>query len=460
MEFHPYWENKINLMCSASPAGRVLHTYNAFQARLAFGEYLDIPFRWADNALLAVGGHWWKPGEEKTMNEQDKCARCGLAREHQAHHPSLPPGLPMRMSVGDKGELAHGFVEQGAERANSFSEIMDRAGVVSCDDAEGIADRFIASHFNNHGKDRARISIPADPQRDDDIRLLAFIAQVRAERKVGDARMRLAVIAERDGCMAILKSAEPNTKAEAVIDRIDARINELPGWLVADLAEWMLHTADELKELRALMEQRPDPVYPVVPADEAPLDVAALPDFWDARRVAQGKDEKSFCAAELRRALEHAPQVLKIDGDWSAEDLARMARGAQVVEVMPKQEDDYYVEVCNACETAACWHGKFYCDKAKVAGTRKARASELKLLAKEHPDNYSRRVLMEVAGDVELVKVGDETEREYLLRVFMQSKTNDELGQLVAMYAQDKSYSRPGLAYAASEAGKRLGFHP
>lgn len=43
----------------------------------------------------------------------------------------------------------------------------------------------------------------------------------------------------------------------------------------------------------------------VEPDPEAPLDVAALPDYWDARRERLGKPDKSTCAAELRRALEH-----------------------------------------------------------------------------------------------------------------------------------------------------------
>lgn len=42
----------------------------------------------------------------------------------------------------------------------------------------------------------------------------------------------------------------------------------------------------------------------VTPDPDAPLDIEALPDFWDARRLRQGKADKSTCAAELRLALE------------------------------------------------------------------------------------------------------------------------------------------------------------
>jgi hypothetical protein len=38
--------------------------------------------------------------------------------------------------------------------------------------------------------------------------------------------------------------------------------------------------------------------------EPAPLDIEALPDFWDARRARLGKPDKSTCAAELRLALE------------------------------------------------------------------------------------------------------------------------------------------------------------
>jgi hypothetical protein len=49
--------------------------------------------------------------------------------------------------------------------------------------------RFINSHFLNTHRERARITIPADPQRDDDIRLMAHI------KRTGDevARLRAAI---------------------------------------------------------------------------------------------------------------------------------------------------------------------------------------------------------------------------------------------------------------------------
>ena len=50
---------------------------------------------------------------------------------------------------------------------------------ISHDEAQQIAKRFIDGHFNNKG-DHPRISIPARPDYDDDLLLLAYIEQQRA----------------------------------------------------------------------------------------------------------------------------------------------------------------------------------------------------------------------------------------------------------------------------------------
>ena len=64
-----------------------------------------------------------------------------------------------------------------------LSELLDGVAVthgpVSHDEAEQILLRFNASHWDN-GHEKARYTIPADPQRDDDIRLSAYIAHQRA----------------------------------------------------------------------------------------------------------------------------------------------------------------------------------------------------------------------------------------------------------------------------------------
>lgn len=52
-------------------------------------------------------------------------------------------------------------------------------GLITHEEARAIAKRFIDGHFNNEGE-HPRMSIPADPNRDDDIRLCAYIAQQAA----------------------------------------------------------------------------------------------------------------------------------------------------------------------------------------------------------------------------------------------------------------------------------------
>jgi hypothetical protein len=50
------------------------------------------------------------------------------------------------------------------------------AGVVTHQEAREILNRFIFSHYHRKGAgERARFTIPADPKRDDDLRLLAYI---------------------------------------------------------------------------------------------------------------------------------------------------------------------------------------------------------------------------------------------------------------------------------------------
>ena len=65
-------------------------------------------------------------------------------------------------------------------------------GQVSHDEARAILSRFVNSHFKNPGE-HARASIPADPKRDDDLRLAAYIAQRRdRERDLLAAALLLA----------------------------------------------------------------------------------------------------------------------------------------------------------------------------------------------------------------------------------------------------------------------------
>ena len=63
-------------------------------------------------------------------------------------------------------------------------------------------------------------------------------------------------------------------------------------------------------------------------------------------------------------------------------------------------ESDYMVDVCEACRTAACWHGTFLCAESKHADVISVPASVLAAERNEHPDYYSRKRLLDVCGAV------------------------------------------------------------
>lgn len=77
------------------------------------------------------------------------------------------------------------------------------------------------------------------------------------EREAGAA-------AEREACCAILASAEPNTRAEQAIEKIDARIDDddVPDWLAGLIGEWLEATADQLADYQQQIRARAtDPVH-------------------------------------------------------------------------------------------------------------------------------------------------------------------------------------------------------
>lgn len=97
----------------------------------------------------------------------------------------------------------------GTHEARPLSdEVSKRTGPVSPDEALEALLRFCHSHFGKD--DRARISIPANPQYDDDLRLHAFIHQAR-ERWETEKRLRaeIAQLEERSASQsASLKACQ------------------------------------------------------------------------------------------------------------------------------------------------------------------------------------------------------------------------------------------------------------
>lgn len=58
---------------------------------------------------------------------------------------------------------------------------------------------------------------------------------------------------------------------------------------------------------------------------------------------------------------------------WKGEDAAAHLR------------PDWTITVCDACLTATCWQGEFYCEKAKGAGTREMTIAEARQRNQENP---------------------------------------------------------------------------
>ncbi len=59
-------------------------------------------------------------------------------------------------------------------------------------------------------------------------------------------------------------------------------------------------------------------------------------------------------------------------------------------------DKDRLITVCDACLTACCWHGIFYCDKYKTAGLVEKTVGELRILKREHPSYWSKKHLAKI----------------------------------------------------------------
>lgn len=81
-----------------------------------------------------------------------------------------------------KQDIAAALAAERAKFAANDAEDSNAAGRISHDEARQMVSRFINSHFNNPGE-KARASIPARPNYDDDLRLIAYIQQQRERDK-------------------------------------------------------------------------------------------------------------------------------------------------------------------------------------------------------------------------------------------------------------------------------------
>jgi hypothetical protein len=116
-------------------------------------------------------------------------------------------------------------VSDNTER--NYQQDANDAGPVSAAEATEIAQRFIDGHFNNVGKARPIISIPARPEYDSDIRMIAYIKQ--SDRDLAAAREELekckAEIASLSKTNAIISLSTPIE--EELSDQIDTMLQDL-----------------------------------------------------------------------------------------------------------------------------------------------------------------------------------------------------------------------------------------
>ena len=76
----------------------------------------------------------------------------------------------------------------------------------------------------------------------------------------------------------------------------------------------------------------------------------------------------------------------------------RFTRARRIRRIDESYRDNELVTVCDACETAVCWHGEMMCWAAEDAGTKEMTVKELDDLGKEDPSYYSPERLMEICG--------------------------------------------------------------
>ena len=106
---------------------------------------------------------------------------------------------------------------------------------------------------------------------DPDVRLVGNVRAEDIARLCGYVLQHddAAIKAEREACCAILANAEPNTRAEQAIARVDEVIHKVPPWLAGEIATWLEASADQLRELQALIRARGEDAPYVCPGCHA-----------------------------------------------------------------------------------------------------------------------------------------------------------------------------------------------
>lgn len=115
-------------------------------------------------------------------------------------------------------------------RLTQSEQEMLRCGEVTPKEAHEILVRFCHSHFHHdaNSHDRARISIPADPRRDDDLRLSAFIERAALAFEDREKIRLEATLEERARIYAKLRSMKRFDALESTVAALINTIGEPP----------------------------------------------------------------------------------------------------------------------------------------------------------------------------------------------------------------------------------------
>ncbi len=92
------------------------------------------------------------------------------------------------------------------------------------------------------------------------------------------------------------------------------------------------------------------------------------------------------CRGEGVRRFEESEAWQNVKGNNSVIPEQRIAAD----EAAKHLEPDWTIEVCDACLSVACWHGEFYCDQYKRAGTKRITIAEARVLNRESPHYWTK----------------------------------------------------------------------
>lgn len=188
-----------------------------------------------------------------------------------------------------------------AARPANEAEDASKTGPISHAEAKQIAYRFFNSLFNRGGE-KARISIPADFKRDDDIRLIAYIEQQQNLAASDVARC------ERDGAALIAEERARQVAKEGWTPAHDATHTE------GELAQAAIAYADEATRIG--MSPRTAREVETWPWEDEAWKPAKGPSITFADSVRMLTKAGALLAAEIDRLSE-----------WSATDAARAKAG-------------------------------------------------------------------------------------------------------------------------------------